>query len=318
MTPEDRARALTRGAIRGLNPELVLEPLGEDEAWMQASREEISAIVRSHFGKRQRSVIEVYPKGWKDPWETPMPTYHVVSAGETLSSIARARGTTVDVIARMNRLEAKKAIYPGDKLRVPRGKPAPKLRTHLVRSGDTLLGLAKRYGVPAGSIAEHNGIGTKQVIRIGQTLEIPNGSGASKDSKASEPSPKPARVHEVTKGESLGSVAKKWGITVTELCRANGLSNQAGIKIGQKLTIPEGETSSSSASTPKAAPQAASKSPTPAKQPKAAPKVHTVKSGETLSGIAHRYHVSTRALCQTNGISEKKPLRVGQKLTIPE
>lgn len=122
----------------------------------------------------------------------------------------------------------------------------------------------------------------------------------------------------MTKGESLGSVAKKWGITVTELCRANGLSNQAGIKIGQKLTIPEGETSSSSASTPKAAPQAASKSPTPAKQPKAAPKVHTVKSGETLSGIAHRYHVSTRALCQTNGISEKKPLRVGQKLTIPE
>lgn len=347
MTPLDRAHALSAGALRGVDPMTILRPLGEDESWARATREEVGRAVRTYLTKRSRSVVEIYPKGWKDPWEVPMPTFHIVSSGETLTSIARARGTTVEVIAKMNRLDPKKAIFPGDKLKVPRGKPAPKLRSHQVRAGDTLLGLAKRYGVSAAAIAEQNGIGTKQVIRVGQTLEIPNGGAGRAQASAEEPKAPKLVTHEVTKGESLGLIAKRRGLSVTELAKANGLDNKASLKIGQKLVIPQKASApapkaqqpdKAKPSAPAAKPSAPSskssekdqKAPalaktlgapsvakeTPAK-PQAAPRTHTVKSGETLSGIAHKYHISTRALCQANGISEKKPLRIGQKLTIP-
>ncbi len=356
MTPLDRARTLSAGALRGVAPETLLRPLAPDEAWARVSREEVGRAVRTYLTKRNRSVVEIYPKGWKDPWEVPMPTFHIVSSGETLTSIARARGTTVEVIAKMNRLDPKKAIFPGDKLKVPRGKPAPKLRSHQVRAGDTLLGLAKRYGVSAAAIAEQNGIGTKQVIRVGQTLEIPHGGAGSAKAPPDEPKAPKLMTHEVTKGESLGLIAKRRGISVTDLAKANGLDNKASLKIGQKLVIPQktsvpeaknqkpnkakpdapsnkphvpstkpdAPSTKSSEKDPKApslaktaaAPPSAKATDAPAK-PKAAPHTHTVQSGETLSGIAHKYHVSTRALCQANGISEKKPLRIGQKLTIP-
>src|SRR5690606_13912684 len=50
-TPLDRARALATGTLRGVAPEAILRPLGEDEAWAMASREEVSRAIKTHLTK---------------------------------------------------------------------------------------------------------------------------------------------------------------------------------------------------------------------------------------------------------------------------
>lgn len=331
VTPLDRARLLGQAVQRGERARSVLDPLLEAPEDTGPNPELVRQAAFQALGRRARSVVEVYPKGWKDPWQAPMPTFHIVSPGETLSHIARQHDTTIEVIAKMNGLNQKSPIYPGDKLKVPRGKPKPKLQVHTVKGGETLSGLAVRYGVSTAAIAEQNGLSTKQVIRVGQTLEIPSKTSASSPSTpkgpteptATTPSPASGREHVVSAGETLGGIARKYSLTTTELARANGLGNQAKVKIGQKLRIPPPESSSPQKVDTDALPAKKGTANTPTQTQKALPQeakspiVHTVKSGDTLSAIALRYATSAAAISQANGLGKNATIRVGQKLRIP-
>lgn len=136
------------------------------------------------------------------------------------------------------------------------------------------------------------------------------------------------RVHTVYAGQRLGSIAKRYNVSIDEICEANGIQRNAPIHPGQKLIIPDknskrssSKNSSKGSSTNSSqAPASAAKS-TPAKPaPRAAPgapSTHTVTRGQTLSSLAKRYGTSIEAICYANDISEKKAIRVGQKLLIP-
>jgi LysM repeat protein len=237
-----------------------------------------------------------------------MRKFHIVSPGETLGSIARQHGTTVPVITQMNGMKQTKTIYPGDKLRVPRGKSAPekKMRTHTVRRGDTLSGLALRYGVSVRDIADANGMGSKLTIRTGETLRIPgaskgessgSSSGSSSDASGSQPSGGSGTTHKVSSGETLSGIAHKLGVSTVALARENGISDKAMVRVGQILRVP-----SSGAGKVAAVPE---------------PAVYKVKPGDTLSGIAKKNGVSVAALTVENRISRKSTLRPGQTLKIP-
>jgi predicted Zn-dependent peptidase/LysM repeat protein len=303
-----RAKALGRAVLAGAPPEGVLSRAAGNEPDREVSNVELARTVREYLQSRRRTVIEIYPKGWSDPWQTPMPVYHLVSVGENLGRIAAMHDTTIDVLAKMNQLDPKKPIYPGQSLKVPRSKATSvKAVVHTVRAGDTLTAIARKFNVTVQSLAEANGIDPKRPIRAGDELRVPSAQSTSSSSGKSSGGAS-LRTHSVRSGETLGGIAKKYGVATAQLAAANGLGNKTTIRIGQVLTIP------APAAGGPAGPSKAGDAPGPGK---ASPVQHTVRAGETLSGIAHKYGVSVDALARANRMDPKKPIRVGQHLVIP-
>ncbi|HZI74342.1 MAG TPA: LysM peptidoglycan-binding domain-containing protein, partial [Gemmatimonadales bacterium] len=103
--------------------------------------------------------------------------YHRVHKGETISEIADEYGVTQRELKAWNKLDSRGHIRAGQNLRVvspdaPR-PPASDARTHVVQRGDTLKGLAKRYGVSIQALREANGLDERSPLRVGLALRIP-------------------------------------------------------------------------------------------------------------------------------------------------
>ena len=127
---------------------------------------------------------------------------HVVQRGETLYSIARRYGVDVWTIARANGIANPNRIYVGQRLTIPAWQP---VRTvHVVQPGETMTGIALRYGVDAWTIARANGITNLNHIYVGQRLAIP---GAAPPRKPSQPQPSaPASLPGPWSGEYFDNV----------------------------------------------------------------------------------------------------------------
>lgn len=264
--PVARARRMGQAMLLGGSYRALFEPSrGESASFLERSERSRLALVQG-LSPFSRSVVEVYPEGFKDPFQTPMPLFHVVSPGETLLGIAKQYGTTVAAILKLNpALNPKKAIYPGSKFRVPRGKKPKEAEPllHRVKGGDTLSGLAARYGVSIQEIADQNGISPQRPIRQGIELRIPRPrkdkdvEKAKADAEAPvgtrdggaqlKPSEKPsgtpakdekaARTYMVRSGDTLGGIAKRHGTTVEKLRQRNHLPRGAVLQVGQSLKI---------------------------------------------------------------------------------
>lgn len=127
----------------------------------------------------------------------------------------------------------------------------------------------------------------------------------------------PATTYTVVSGDNLSKIAKKVHVTVAELAAANHLSLTATLRPGQKLLVPGKPLATSAASPPGAvAPAARSAEPPPVRVPGEGLK-HTVKSGETLGGIARKYDVRVADIAVANNIADPAKIRPGQELTIP-
>ena len=182
---------------------------------------------------------------------------HVVSKGDTLYSVARHYGTTVNAIVQANGLRSSNWIYVGQRLVVPTSgsaQPVAASGTYVVQYGDTLSSIAYRHGVSTQALASANNIYNYNLIHRGQRLVIP-GAGATTTSGSSAS----GSVHVVQRGENLYRIALHYGTTVQALALANNLASTSLIYVGQRLTIPAGGSStpapvsaSSSVSTPTA------------------------------------------------------------------
>jgi LysM repeat protein len=127
------------------------------------------------------------------------------------------------------------------------GAPEPaQAITHEVAEGHSLWKIAKRYNVSVDAIREANGLTKGDPIQPGQVLQIPDGKGSLAPSKGSSSkaagsgggAKKGDKVHTVASGQSLGRIAKRYNVTVDELCEANGIKRSDPIKPGQELVIP--------------------------------------------------------------------------------
>ena len=171
---------------------------------------------------------------------------HVVGWGETLFSIARRYGTSVDAICAANGIADPARIYTGQRLVIPTSKSASNAQPtaggthviHIVQAGENLYRIGLRYGVTAQTLAELNGIYDPGRVVVGQTLIVPGNRAAP----AAAPQPgHSAATHTVQPGETLSVIALRYGVTLWTLVQANGIANPSQIFPGQVLAIPQGD-----------------------------------------------------------------------------
>lgn len=153
----------------------------------------------------------------------------------------------------------------------------PATGTYTVQPGDTLSAIAAKFGTTYQILSAINGIGDPNQIFPGQVLKVTG--TASQES-----------TYYVQAGDTLSSIATKFGTTVSNLVSINHISNPNVIYVGQKIYVGEATQGQSNA--------------------------YTVQSGDTLSGIAAKFGTTWQALAQKNGLANPNVIYVGQTLTI--
>ncbi len=179
-----------------------------------------------------------------EPMPTPAPVQtndnstYTVKNGDCLSTIGSKLGINWKDIANINGISSPYIIYVGQILKVP-GKevnsdPAPSNNndstTYTVKSGDTLSGIAAKYGTTYQKIAADNGIANPNIIHPGQVLKINVTSNENNTQNNT-------RTYTVKSGDTLSGIAAKYGTTYQEIARKNGIANPNIIHPGQVLKI---------------------------------------------------------------------------------
>lgn len=162
----------------------------------------------------------------QQPAQNASGTYTVV-AGDTLSGIAARYGTTVAALASINGIANPNLINVGQVLQLSGSAPAPAAggSEYTVVAGDTLSGIAQRYGTNWQTLAALNGLANPNLIRVGQVLKV---TGAA-------PAPAQRKSYTVKSGDNLSTIAKNNGTDVATIARINGIANVNLIYPGQVL-----------------------------------------------------------------------------------
>ena len=166
-------------------------------------------------------------------------TTYIVQSGDTLTSIAIRFDTTVQAIVDLNDLENPNLIYVGEILKIPtdsRGNIAvPSTRqymtTYIVQNGDTLSSIAQKFDTTVQSIVSINNISNPNLIYTGEILKIRTSinTGSRGENFSS--------LYTVQKGDTLSSIAKKFGVDYKELIEKNNMTNPNLIYVGEVIRI---------------------------------------------------------------------------------
>lgn len=151
---------------------------------------------------------------------TPEETY-TVKSGDSLYAIANKFGTTVDALKKANNLTSN-ALSIGQVLTIPTEEETETGITYTVKSGDSLYSIAREYNTTVDAIKSVNNL-TSNLLSIGQTLTIPTDTNLE-------------TTYTVKSGDSLYSIAKKFGTDVNTLKELNNLSSNL-LSIGQILIV---------------------------------------------------------------------------------
>lgn len=164
---------------------------------------------------------------------------YTVQRGNTLSGIARRFGTTVREIANINNIANPNLIFPGEKLIIPTNSTINGSETratgkiiYTVRAGNTLSGIAQRYGVTVKQIVELNNINNPNLIFPGEKLRITSISSPNSSQKDVL-----NNSYVVKRGDTLSEIALRFGTTVNNLVRINNIPNPNLIYVGQIIKI---------------------------------------------------------------------------------
>ncbi len=197
---------------------------------------------------------------------------HVVQSGENLFRIALRYGLTVDTIASANDIGDPTQIYAGQRLVIPSpGSTVPSNPSteqsavpvnsaplyHIVQPGQTLASIGRQYGVEWTALATWNNLPNAHHIFVGQRLIV--SSNAAPDSAAvagptiveavpvtditapSVPQAAPYLRYFVRQGDTLSSIAQRYGLNWTTIARANDIIDPSRIAVGQELVIPQSD-----------------------------------------------------------------------------
>lgn len=180
--------------------------------------------------------------------------------------------------------------------------------TYKVEKGDTLYSISRKYQITVAELRTANNLSENDVIKVGQKLIIPDadiGTAAALSSTktaGSSASASTAKTVEyvVAKGDTLYGIARKNGMTVADLMAINNLDSSAVIKVGQKLKVSAGSTSSSSSAATAKKSEPAKPGETVIKVNEKAPDTRTY--GTTITADANtKWPVSSPKITQVKG-----------------
>jgi membrane-bound lytic murein transglycosylase D len=237
-----------------------------------------AAIIYKHQEAFGFSAEEIERQAWTDLHEVEVPQ------ATLLSALARAARITERELIDLNP-ELRRACTPprAYKLKIPAAQADvfarawPELSTqvrmtfagHVIRRGDTLGGIAARYGVPAQGILEMNGLKGAKKLRVGTELLIPKpvGGGAAlarapeashrgrevpavmavatpmriapAERPAARPSSAARTAVRVRAGDTLWSISQRYGVELADLCKWNGIRNpdRHKLMVGARLVV---------------------------------------------------------------------------------
>jgi len=179
---------------------------------------------------------------------------HTVKKGETLAQIADDYGVDLESLRQENKIKKSGSVQYGTVLRIPNQKYADEratravskrrasgstLKVHSLKKGETLSKIAAMYNVSERDLRSWNpGIKANKIVR-GQKIKLyakVTGKGSSSDSRSKSSSKLP-KQYKVRKGDSMKSIANKFGISVSQLKKKNKKAGEGKLKAGQSLRL---------------------------------------------------------------------------------
>jgi len=257
-------------------------------------------------------------------------TMHIVKKGETLWSITRQYNLTVDLILANNNIANSELISIGQEMKIPLHKNAvaetniinqPVIDkknndinnniiqpentepiVYTVKAGDSLWNISRKYGVSVEVIISVNNLKDKDLLSLGQKLEIPGiGGGISDSNQKQEPT---IVNYTVVKGDTLWSISQRYDVKMNSIISTNNLKEISRLSIGQKLKLPI--TNMDIAKAEGYDQEAAAEE-----------IIYYVKKGESLWSISREYNVKLEAIIAANSITDASKISAGQQLRIP-
>ncbi len=248
--------------------------------------------------------IALIPKEKRLQWRR-----HLVAEEETLEAIAKRYGVKQDQIAELNPLQDQ-PLTTGLRLTIP---AATRLKyyhsggaggfleggsgRYRIARGDTLGGIARRFGVSVAQLRQWNRLSSSRITAGRYLVVRPQGSG-SEVSTARSYGPPPSGKYTVRSGDNLSLIAKRFGVTVGDLKAWNGLRSNR-IYTGKTLKVPGNRGQQAVAS----------------QRPAAGSGQYRIRSGDNLSSIADRFGVSISDLKAWNGLRSSR-IRAGNYLMV--
>ncbi len=184
--------------------------------------------------------------------------------------------------------------------------------TYLVVEGDTVSGVAARFGLSTASVLAMNGLGLSTLIFPGQILTLTTEAAPIAAVPAAPPVASEIARYTIQSGDTISGIAAATGLTTAAILSANGLDRSSIIFPGQTIVLPSGAApvTSSGAATAQPAP-----APTPTTTP--TPTTYSIASGDTISGVASVSGVPVQAILEANGLGWSSIIYPGQVLIVP-
>ncbi len=205
----------------------VLKVPGQEIVQAKSTETENTAVTKKEPEKKQAAYVK---------------KRYVVRAGDTLSGIADNFDVSVVDLKKASALKNNR-INKGDVLLIPvphdyvaTPKHAAGAPNYTVVTGDTLGGIASKYGVTVSELKAANGL-TNNELWVGMKLEVPGKGSQLKTQTTTQATNNLRKDYRVKRGDTLGVIAKRHGVTVKELKQTNKLTS-SNIRVGQSLKIP--------------------------------------------------------------------------------
>lgn len=289
---------------------------------------EVAGLNRNEaIRQKDEEIIITVPKGKR--------MTYTVKAGDSLISIANRHGLNWRDIAEWNKINPVAPLYVNSTLYLYNAKVSTtnsstatnnqRPNTYTVQSGDSLIGIARKFSLTTQQLADYNGLMTTSNVNIGQKLNLSpkisttntsaqvNASSnvnttkgtptsnhtASKANITTNKNRIPTQSYTVQRGENLTMLANRYSMSPQNFADlTDGLDMNAMLQAGQKINIPK------------------SNNPISENKSSGITDTHTVKAGESLTSIAKKYNLQITHLADLNGLDHNSQVQMGKVLKL--
>ncbi|GGB94502.1 LysM peptidoglycan-binding domain-containing protein [Staphylococcus nepalensis] len=203
---------------------------------------------------------------------------YTVQSGDNLTSIANEFDTNIQNIQNYNSIINPDNINVGDVLKIP--SESTHVTNYVIQYGDNLNSIANKFGTTPDRLQSLNNIVDPDYIQVGQTIQV---SGSQNESNQSS--------YTVQYGDSLESIANKFGTTVDQLQSLNNIANPDYIQVGQTIQVSGSQSNNNQTR-------------------------YTVQYGDSLEIIANKFGTTVDQLQSLNNIANPNYIQVGQTIQV--